>query len=173
MPLSPNHLRQFHAPSDTRWVSDTLSTHLGLDCMLPRFAVQFLPETFLHHQMKWKFPLHLSCVGFLIPGSHASLPYSSLCFAEALNSIPIPDTWCAAFFFSLKILGIFSSFWCPDIAPWCSLMLDFSHWSCGTLSGIFHLETHVLQFWKFCWITYWIIFFFSFSPVYLSGSPFG
>lgn len=157
-------------------MGSSLSTRLGLDRMLPRFAARFLPGTFLRHQMKWKFPLHLSRVGFLIPGSHvfsASLPYSSLYFAETLNSIPISDTLCVAFFFCLKILGIFPSLCCPDIAPWCSLMSVFSHWSCGTRSGIFHLETHVLQFWEFCWITYSIIFYFSFSLIYLSGSPFG
>lgn len=151
-------------------MGSSLSTRLGLDRILPRFAARFLPGTFLRHQMKWKFPLHLSRVGFLIPGSHvfsASLPYSSLCFADALNSIPIPVTLCVAFFFCLKILGIFPSLCCPDIAPWCSLMSVFSHWSCGTRSGIFHLETHVLQFWEFCWITYSIIFYFSFSLIYL------
>lgn len=105
------------------------------------------------------------------------LPYlkSYLCFVEKANSIPVPDPLYEAFFFSLKILGILSSVRCPDITPWCSLMLVFMHSSCWMLSGIFYSETHVFRFLKnllnylfnnfFCFIFFWPIFLGFFSHI--------
>lgn len=95
----------------------------------------------------WELLLHLSCVGSLDSIFPLLSYFTALCIL--LRSwIPFQFHSFCVTFFSLKILGIFSSIWCPDIAPWCSVMLVFFHSLCGTVGGIFHLETHVLQFWE-------------------------
>lgn len=136
--------------------------------------MQLWTGTFLHHRT-WEYPGRLSYVG--------SPDFWIVCFLLPLYLIVVCvllRSWIPfqfmtflymTFFYCLKILGIFSSIWCPDMAPWCSLMLVFFHSLCWTLSGSFHLETHVLWFWENS-LNY-IFNNFLFFPIFsgLSGTP--